>query len=94
MQTAVPQGAVGIQLMSYSESGGVMRAPLPFPNPPNTVTRGARRQLRQAASGVPYADSELQILCQGTCDTSAMLAELNSSKPSQIISASGEKAAQ
>lgn len=88
MQTAAPQGAIGIQVVSYAEAGGALRAPLPFPDPPNTVPN--RRQLRQAAGDVPYTDAQLQILAQGTSDTSAMLANLNSSGPSQIFTAAGE----
>lgn len=90
MQTAAPYGAATIQMMSYDEGGGGSRDPLPFPNPPNTVT--TRRQLRQAASDAPYADTELQVVCQGGSATPAMLAALNSSAPSQILTASGEQA--
>lgn len=89
MQTAAPNGAAAVEVMSYSEGGGASRAPLPFPDPPNTAA--TRRQLRQAASGDPYADTELQVLCTGGSDTSAMLAALNSSVPSQILRASGER---
>lgn len=74
--------------MSFAEAGGALRDPASFPDPPNTVPN--RRQLRQAAGDVPYADAQLQILSQGTTDTSAMLADLNSSGPSQIFTAAGE----
>ena len=87
MQTAAPRGAVAIQLLQYAEAGGALQPPVPFPDPPNSVN--SRRQLRQAAD-VPYADAQLQILSQGNSDTSAMLADLNSSGPSQIFTASGE----
>ena len=89
MQTAAPWGAIAIQVMSYAEAGGALEGPATFPDPPNTVA--SRRQLRQAAGDVPYADAQMQILSQGTSDTSAMLADLNSSGPSQIFTAAGEK---
>ena len=87
MQTAAPRGAIAIQLVQYSEAGGALQPPVPFPDPPNSVN--SRRQLRQAAD-VPYADAHLQILSQGNSDISAMLADLNSSGPSQIFTAAGE----
>ena len=74
--------------MSYAEGGGASRAPLPFPDPPNTAA--TRRRLRQAASSEPYADAELQVVCPTGTDTSGMLADLNSSVPSQILRASGD----
>lgn len=89
MQTAAPSGAAAVQVMSYAEGGGASRAPLPFPDPPNTAA--TRRQLRQAASGDAYAEAELQVLCTGGTNTSAMLAALNTSAPSQILRASGER---
>lgn len=88
MQTAAPRGAIAIQVVSFAEAGGALRGPASFPDPPNTVPN--RRQLRQAAGDVPYADAQLQILSHGTTDTSAMLADLNSSGPSQIFTAAGE----
>ena len=88
MQTAAPRGAIAIQIVSYAEAGGALRGPLPFPDPPNIVHN--RRQLRQAAGDVPYADAQLQILSQGSTNTSAMLADLTSSGPSQIFTAAGE----
>lgn len=90
MQTAAPQGAIGATILSYSENGGALSSGLPFPDPPNTVSNRTRRHLLQAASATTHADSNMQILCQGCGDTSAMFAALNSSEPSQIFSASGE----
>ncbi|KAL3138737.1 hypothetical protein ABBQ32_005584 [Trebouxia sp. C0010 RCD-2024] len=90
LHTAAPSGAAAVQVMSYAEGGGASRAPLPFPDPPNTAA--TRRQLRQAASGDAYAEAELQVLCTGGTNTSAMLAALNTSAPSQILRASGTNA--
>lgn len=73
--------------MQYAEVGGALQPPAPFPDPPNSIS--SRRQLRQAAD-VPYADAQLQVLSQSNSDTSAMLADLNSSGPSQLFTACGE----
>ena len=90
MQTAAPQGGVGATIISYAENGGAPRSGLPFPNPPNTVAIKTRRHLLQALAQSPYADSVVQLLCQGSGDTSTIFTALNGSEPSQILAASGE----
>lgn len=87
MQTAAPQGGVGVNIANYAENGGALSNALPFPNPPTNKTG---RKLLQAASSMPYADASVHILCQDCNDTSAMFAALNSSEPSQLFTASGE----
>ena len=89
MQTGAAQGAVGVSIASYSENGSALMNPSLFPIPANHTSTTGRRSLLQAAAGMPYANANVQILCQSCNDTSAMLAALNSSSPSLLFSASG-----
>ncbi len=88
LQTAALQGAVGVSIASYTENGGALQAPLLFPEPNNQTSSSTRRRSLLQAT-LPYADSNVQILCQSCNDTAAMLADLNTSSPSQLFSASG-----
>ena len=78
--------------MSYSENGGAQQNGLRLPEPINqTATQSGRRALLQAsATGNPYVDSTVELLCQGCNNSDAMVAALNSSVPSMLFSASGE----
>lgn len=91
LHTAASQGAVGAAVMSYSENGGAQQNGLRLPEPINqTATQSGRRTLLQAsATGNPYVDSTVELLCQGCNNSDAMVAALNSSVPSMLFSASG-----
>jgi len=89
MQTGAAQGAVGVSIASYSQNGGTLMNPSLFPVPANQTSSTGRRSLLQAAAGTPYANANVQILCQSCNDTSAMLTALNSSSPSLLFTASG-----
>ena len=93
LQTAAPQGAVRVTIASYSENGGALQSGLPLPEPYNQTTArsGRRRTLLQSGAGMPYADANMQILCQGCNNSDAVVAALNGSAPSAIFSASGRR---
>ena len=78
-------------MASFSENGGALQSPSLFPVPANltSTTTSGRRRLLQTASGTPYVDSHVQVLCQSCNDTSALLTALNGSGPSSLLMASG-----
>ena len=89
MQTGAAQGAVGVSIASYSENGSALMNPSLFPIPANHTSSTGRRSLLQAAAGMPFANANVQVLCQSCNEPSAMLAALNSSSPSLLFTASG-----
>ncbi|DBB08757.1 TPA: hypothetical protein ACH3X3_008192 [Trebouxia sp. C0006] len=89
LHSGAAQGAVGVSIASYSQNGGTLMNPSLLPVPANQTSSTGRRSLLQAAAGMPYANANVQVLCQSCNDTTAMLAALNSSSPSLLFTASG-----
>lgn len=88
MQAGAAQGAVGVSIASFSENGGPLQNPLSFPMPLNasgnsssTTSTSGRKLLQQT----PYVDSNLQVVCRGCNDTSALQAALTSATPAALF---------